>query len=69
MKLFSRMAVVGATALVALSLPAHPVGTPRLWTRTCSGKSTTTTKPMQLAQRAENPAFFKRSKKKEKKRK
>jgi hypothetical protein len=67
MKLFSRIALVGATGLVALSLPAHAIGTtptadtPRL-------ESTSTTKPIQLAQRPYDPSAgsvgFKKSKKK-----
>ena len=67
MKLFSRTALVGATGLVALSLPAHAVGTTTA-TDTATLQSTSTTKPIQLAQRPYDPSAgsvgFKKSKKK-----
>ena len=69
MKLFLRMALVGATGLVALSLPAHAVGTMTV-TDTVS-QPASATKPIQLAQRPYDPSAgsvgFKKSKKKKKK--
>ena len=50
MNLFSRMALLGATALVALSLPAYAVDA----TLVKSGATP------QLSQRADHPAAFKR---------
>ena len=51
MKLF----LVGATGLVALSLPAHAIGTPTA-TDTATLQSTSTTKPIQLAQKPHGPS-------------
>lgn len=66
MKLFLRIALVGATGLVALSLPAHAVGTPTV--TDAALQSALTTKPIQLAQRPYDPSAgsvgFKKSKKK-----
>ena len=56
MNLFSRMALLGATALVALSLPAYAVDA----TLVKSGATP------QLSQRADHPAAFKPTKKSEK---
>ena len=53
MKSFLRSALLGATGLVALSLSAHAAGATAV-TDTPLFKSTTT-QPMQLAQRNENP--------------
>ena len=53
MNLFSRMALLGATALVALSLPAYAVDA----TLVKSGATP------QLSQRADHPAAFKPKKK------
>jgi hypothetical protein len=70
MKLFSRIALVGAAGLVALSLPAHAIGTTTA-ADTALLQSTSTTKPIQLAQRPYDPSAgsvgFKKSKKKKKK--
>jgi len=70
MKLFSRIALVGATGLVALSLPAHAIGTTTT-ADTTRLQSTSTTKPIQMAQRPYDPSAgsvgFKKSKKKKKK--
>ena len=70
MRLFSRIALAGAVGLVALSLPAHAVST----TTTTDApliKATSTTTPVQLAQRPYDPSAgsvgFKKSKKKKKK--
>ena len=69
MKSFVRNALLGAAGLVALSLPAHAVS-PTAAADTPLFNSTTTTKPMQMAQhpRNENPGGvgFKKSKKKKK---
>lgn len=61
MNLFSRMALLGATALVALSLPAT-------FTEPAAAKDGTLVNSgatPQLAQRADHPAAFKKSKKKQ----
>ncbi len=59
MNLFSRMALLGATALVALSLPAYAVDATVM-------KSGATP---QLSQRADHPAAFKPPRKKQPKKK
>ena len=68
MKSFVRTALLGAAGLVALSLSAHAAGS-TAGTDTPLLKSTSTTAPMQMAQRNENPGGvgFKKSKKKAKK--
>ena len=70
MKSFVRTALLGAAGLVALSLSAHAAGS-TAGTDTPLLKSTSTTAPMQMAQRDENPGGlgFKKSKKKAKKKK
>ena len=70
MKSFVRTALLGAAGLVALSLSAHAAGS-TAGTDTPLLKSTSTTAPMQMAQRNENPGGvgFKKSKKKAKKKK
>ena len=67
MKSFIRTALLGAAALVALSLSAHAAGSTAM-TDTPLFKSTTTTQSMQMA-RNENPGggMYKKSKKKKKK--
>ena len=69
MKMFLRIALVGTTGLVALSLPAHAIGTTTA-PDTALLQSTSTTKPIQLAQRPYDPSAgsvgFKKSKKKKK---
>jgi hypothetical protein len=69
MKSFVRTALLGAAGLVALSLSAHAAGSTAA-TDSPLLKSTTTA-PMQMAQRNENPGGvgFKKSKKKAKKKK
>lgn len=62
MTLFSRMALLGATALVGLSLPTA-VTEPAAAIEATLVKSGATP---QLAQRADHPAAFKQSKKKKK---
>ena len=54
MRSFIRTALLGAPGLVALSLPAHAAGSTAV-TDTPLFTSATTTQPMQLAQRNENP--------------
>jgi hypothetical protein len=70
MRLFSRIALAGAVGLIALSLPAHAVSTTTA-TDTPLVKATSTTNPIQLAQRPYDPSAgsvgFKKSKKKKKK--
>ncbi len=70
MKSFVRNALLGAAGLVALSLSANAAGTTAV-TDTPAFKSSTATKPMQMAQRNENPGGvgFKAKKKKAKKKK
>ena len=65
MNLLSRMALLGATALVGLSLPTA-VTEPAAASDGTLLKSGATP---QLAQRADHPAAFKRSKKKKKSKK
>ena len=62
MKLFSRIALIAATGLVALSLPAHAVGTPTA-TDTATLQSTSTT-GIQLARKPDvsGSGFFKNKK-------
>jgi hypothetical protein len=68
MKSFIRIALLGAAGVVALSLSAHATGSTSV-TDTPLFKSTTTTMPIQLAQRSENPGggmfggMYKKSKK------
>ena len=70
MKSFVRNALLGAAGVLALSLSAHAAGSTAV-TDTPLLKSTSTTAPMQMAQRNENPGGvgFKKSKKKAKKKK
>ena len=65
MNLFSRMALLGATALVALSLPAYAADSVRVADATLVKSGATP----QLAQRADHPAAFKNPKKKQPKKK
>ena len=79
MKSFIRNALLAAAGLVALSLPAHALGT-TAGADTPLAKSTSTTTPMRLAQRPYDPSAgsvgfrnenpggvgFKKSKKKKK---
>jgi hypothetical protein len=69
MKLFTRNALLGAVGLVVLSLPAHAAGSKAVTDTPLFKSTTTTTEPMQMAQRSENPGGvgFKKSKKKAKK--
>jgi len=71
MKSFMRSALLGAAGLVALSLSAHAAGTAAVTDTPAFKSPTTATKPMQMAQRSENPGGvgFKKSKKKAKKKK
>ncbi len=66
MKSFVRNALLGAAGLVALSLPAHAAGSTAV-TDSPLLKSTSTTAPMQMAQRNENPGGvgFKKSEEEE----
>ena len=71
MKSFVRNALLGAAALVALSLPAHAVGSTAVGDTSLFKSSTSTTKPMQMAQRPYDPSagsvgFKKKKAKKEK---
>ena len=70
MKSLVRNALLGAAGLVALSLSAHAAGSTAV-TDTPLLKSTSTTAPMQMAARNENPGGvgFKKSKKKKAKKK
>ena len=55
MKSLIRSALLGAVGLVALSLSAHAAGTTAVTDTPAFKSSTTATKPMQMAQRNENP--------------
>jgi hypothetical protein len=61
MNLFSPIALLGAAGLVALSLPAHAVGSATI----ADAPLVKSEAMQQLAQRVDNPnpAFFKKSKK------
>ena len=65
MNLFSRMALLGGTALVALSLPTHAAESVRVADATLVKSGATP----QLSQRAEHPSAFKKLKKKQPKKK
>ena len=73
MKSFVRNALLGAAGLVALSLPAHAAGSTAAGDTSLLKSSTSTTKPMQMAQRPYDPSAgsvgFKKSKKKKGKKK
>lgn len=70
MKSLVRNALLGAAGLVVLALPAHAASSTTV-TDTPLVKSTSATKPMQMAQRPYDPSAgsvgFKKSKKKKKK--
>jgi hypothetical protein len=73
MKSFVRNALLGAVGLVALSLTANAAGTTTVGDAAVA-KSTTATKPMQMAQRPYDPSagsvgFKKKAKKKKAKKK